>query len=541
MRSGETLSAVSISGGGLFTPLTALLLVVIAAFLLCLIAGVDNDTVADFFIADRSLSATRNALALCGDYISITALLTAIATVAVGGYDGLVLDLCAVAGLGVLLLLAEPLRNLGRFTLGGILESRVSGTASRVAGTVITLAVCLPLVVVQLTVAGDATAYVLGVDGAGAAQACTALLGVLIVSFTAFGGMRGNSMIQIGKVGLVFATAVTLSCVALSRSGWDLGTLVDTAAAHSRAKDSFYEPGLLFGHGTKGGLDFVSLCVSLVLGSAALPHIVMRVSASRNGPAARQATRFAVVVAAVFYAAMAITGLSAVATVGVRALTADDPQGNTALFLLADALTGSGGGVLFTVVACAAFITALTTVAGGTLAAAASLAHDLYAHVARRGVGAEQREVSAARVSVMVFGLVSVYMSVALHQWSILPLSTFAITLAASAALPAVAYSLFWQGFTRAGLLWTVYGSLASCVLLQVFGPTVSGGGPLSLFPQWDFHWFPLENIGLATIPLGFLLGWAGSLLSRRSPAQRQRYAETRTALLIGRDGTHSG
>ncbi|WP_329296644.1 cation acetate symporter [Streptomyces pseudovenezuelae] len=521
-------------GSGLFAPLMAFLLVVIVSFLLCLVAGMDNDTVADFFTANRSLSVARNALALSGDFIFTTALLSSVGAVALAGYDGMVVAISAVAALGVLLLLAEPLRNTGHFTLGALLESRMTGTATRVGGTVITLAVCLPVMVAQLVVAGDVTAYVLGLTRPGAAEVCTALIGVLIVSFAAFGGMRGSSMIEIVKVIVVFGTILTVSCAALSRSHWDVGTLLETAAGHSGGPRSFYAPGRLYGDTTTGRLDLISLCVTVVLGSAVFPHILLRVSASRNGPAARRAASGAVVMIALFYGSMILTGLGAAATLGADVIASHDPQGNTALFLLADTFAKSGTGLLFTMVACAAFVTVLGTVAGLTMAASASLAHDLYAGVGRRGLGGERGEVNVARAAVMVFGLVGVYLAVVLHHWSIVPLSLFAAALTASVVLPAVVYSLFWNGFTRTGLLWTLYGSLACCVVLETFGPAVSGD-PIALFPHRDFHWFPLQNIALATVPVGFFLGWAGSRLSRRSPADQRHFVETQTALLMGR------
>lgn len=270
------------------------------------------------------------------------------------------------------------------------------------------------------------------------------------------------------------------------------------------------------------------------MGSAVFPHILLRVSASRNGPAARQASSAAVVMIALFYGSMVLTGLSAAATLGADVIASHDPQGNTALFLLAGTFAESGTGLLFTMVACAAFVTVLGTVAGLTMAASASLAHDLYARMGRRRGGGERSEVNVARAAVMIFGLLSVYLAVVMHHWSIVALSLFAAALTASVVLPALVYSLFWKGFTRTGLLWTLYGSLACCVVLEAFGPAVSGD-PVALFPQRDFHWFPLQNIALVTVPVGFFLGWAGSLLSRGSHADQDRYVETQTALLIGR------
>jgi len=525
----------------LFAPLMAFLLVIIVAFLFCLNSGIDNDTVADFFTANRSLSVARSALALCGDYLPTTVLVSFVGGIALNGFDGMMIAVSAIAAIAVLVPLAEPLRNTGRFTLGGILESRFGGTATRLAGTVTTVAVCLPLMIVQLTVAGNVTAHVLGMSMPGAAQVCTILIGLLIVSFAAFGGMRGNSMIEIGKVIVVFGTVVTVSCAALSRSHWDLATLLETAAAHKGGANFFYAPGSVYGHTTTGKLDFVSLCATVALGSAVFPPILLRVSASRNGPEARRASSVAVVMITLFQGALILTGLSAAAMVSTSAILSEDLQGQTSLFLLAEAFTGGTTGLLFTMVACAAFVTALSTVAGLTLTASASLAHDLYARVWRRGAADEGREVNVARAAVMAFGVISVYLAVALHSWSIVTLSSFAAALTASAILPALVYSLFWKGFTRTGLLWTLYGSLVCCAVLEIFGPTVSGGGPLSLLPGQDFHWFPLHNIALVSVPLGFLLGWAGSLLSRRSQDERNRYAEAQTTLLIGHEPVGQG
>ncbi|WUU10395.1 hypothetical protein OG866_01130 [Streptomyces sp. NBC_00663] len=270
-------------------------------------------------------------------------------------------------------------------------------------------------------------------------------------------------------------------------------------------------------------------------GSAVFPHILLRVSASRSGPAARRASGAAVVMITLFHGAMVLTGLGAAATLGAGVIASDDAQGNSALFLLARTLAGGGTGLLFTMVACAAFITVLSTVAGLTLASSAALAHDLYAKVGRRGAGRETREVNVARAAVLVFGVACVCLAVMLHDWSIVALSSFAAALTASAVLPALVYSLFWKGFTRTGMLWTLYGSLVWCSVLEALGPAVSGG-PLALFPARDFHWFPLQNIALASVPVGFLLGWAGSLLGRRSHVGQDRYAETQTTLLLGRE-----
>lgn len=221
-----------------------------------------------------------------------------------------------------------------------------------------------------------------------------------------------------------------------------------------------------------------------------------------------------------FCGAVVLLGLATAAVVGARTIASDDPQGNSALFLLAQALDGSDSGrIMFAVAACAVFVTALATVAGLALAAAASLSHDICSWTLRKGAATDKAETAVARWAIVAIGVTSVFLSVLLHAWSILFLASFAAAVAASVILPALVYTLFWQGFTRRGLLWTLYGSLACCLLLQFFSPTVSGQ-PYSLLPKHDFHWFPLQNIALVTVPVGFLLGWAGSRIGpqRRAP-----------------------
>ncbi|GAA4832988.1 sodium:solute symporter family transporter [Kitasatospora terrestris] len=535
-----TASAVLLAAdqGSLLSPLTAFLVVICLCFLLCLVAGVANDTAADFWTAERSMPALRNALALCGDYLPATALLSPVGTVALAGYDGMATAASAAASTAVLLVLAEPLRNTGRFTLGSVLASRApgpAGRAARIAGAVTTLAVCVPLAVVQLRVAGEATAYVLGSRTPGAALVCTVLSGLLITTFAAFGGMRGTGMIQTGKTLLVLGVVVALAVAAGGALHWDFDALMDRSAIGGGGAAVFHAPGLLFGPGAPGPLEQFSLCLTVALGSAVVPPLLMRVGASLDGRAARRATGCAAAVISVFYGLVVLLGLAAAAVVGVRGIATDDPQGNSALLLLTDALAhGAGGRVLFTAVACAVFVTALASVAGLTLAGAAALSHDLHTGVLRRGRSTDRRELAAAQWSIVAVGVVAVGLAVLLRGWSILFLASFAAAAAASVILPALLYTLFWPGFSRLGMLWTLHGSLACCVLLQLFGPTVSGQ-PYSLLPGVDFHWFPLQNIAVATVPVGFLLGWAGSRLRPPTPAERAACTAAETAVLVGR------
>ncbi len=530
--------AVPLAAGdtALFTPLIFFLVLVGVCLLFSLMTGLDGDSTADFYVADRSFPALRNSLALVGDYIPATALLGPIGTVALSGYDGMAAAAAAGAAMAVLLVMAQPLRNTGRFALGSILAARMDGRATRVAGMVTTLVVVVPLTVVQLSAAGSATAYVVGLKSAGAAQICMVMIGVLVVAFAAFGGMRGTSAIQIAKTVLVAVAIVVVAAAAARALGWDLGALMEQAAVRGGGGGTLHRPGLLFGRTPSGSLELFSLFFTVSLGSAVMPPLLMRIGASADGRSARRASGYAAFMITGFYVATVLLGLAAAALVGAGTITSDDPQGNSALFLLAETLThGTGGSAAFTLVACAVFLTAISALAGLLLSGAAALSHDLYAAVLRGGRASDREELAVARWAILAIGLLGILLSVLLHGWSILFLASFAGAVAAAVILPALVYSLFWPGFSRRGLLWTIYGSPACCFVLQFFGPTVSGR-PYSLLREVDFHWFPLQNIALVAVPLGFLLGWAGSRLAPPSREQRAIDAAVETAMLAGAD-----
>ncbi|MFD5300510.1 cation acetate symporter [Streptomyces mutabilis] len=529
--------ALAAGGEDLASPVFGFLLVICCAFFFCLIVGVRNadDQTGDFFAANRSLSVGRNTLPMAGDYILVTALLVPVGSVALGGYDGMVMAMCSVVGLVVLYVLAEPLRNTGRFTLGGVLESRAPGRAVRLSGAVVTLAVCAPLTVVQLTVAGDATAYLLDLSGAGAAQVCTVMIGLLMITFAAFGGMRGTTVLAAGKAVLLVAAFAGASVIIVNRFDWDLGALLAAAFEGSGRGEDYHGFAHLFGDSTTGRLDFISVSLTVAIGSGMLPAMIMRISAARDGRTARRSARNAVLGYTLFAGLTIILGLGAGAIVGGQTLAADDPEGNSALFLLSDALADGRDGALFTLISCAVFLTALGGVSGLTLAVSATLAHDVYAKARRRHRGGDEREVRVARWAVLAFGVASVVLAVLLHGWSILFLATYAIAVASSVILPAVVYSLFWKRFHRTGLLWMVYGGLACCTVLQLSSPTVSGD-PTALFADQDFQWFPLRHIGIVALPVTLLLGWIGSRVGRRASAETGGDAKAEARILAGLD-----
>ncbi|MFE8015894.1 cation acetate symporter [Streptomyces antibioticus] len=499
--------------------LTAFMAFVVLSLLLCVLAGPEGDTTADFYTGNRSLTPMQNALALTGDYISAATLLGVSGLVAVAGYDGIALAVSSCLAVGVFLLLAGPLRNAGRYTLGDILALRAPGSSSRIAAATATLAVCLPFLVLQLAGAGSATALLLGLTSPGAEQVCTVFVGVLMIGYTVLGGMRGTSLVQIVKVGVVFTTMALLALLVLWHHDFDPGALLTGAERGSGLHDRYFEPGHALGDGAAGRLDFLSLQLSVVLGGACMPHVLMRINSATDGATARRATRYAVAVMAVFFLCVVIAGLGAAGVVGGQKIRSVDSSGQLALLLLAGELGGGtaglAGNVLYTAVACSVFVTVLAVVAGIALSAAAALAHDLHAHVARKGRMSERREVRSARWAVGAVGGLGVLLAAMAQRLNLQSLTYLALTLAASTVLPACLYGLFWSRYNRTGLLWTVYGGVLCTTALYACSLSFSGA-PTSLMPGHDFHLIGLQSTAVLAIPTGFLLGWAGSVAGRR-------------------------
>ncbi|MEU4493005.1 cation acetate symporter [Streptomyces sp. NBC_00210] len=495
---------------------------IVPILFICVLSGPERDRVNDFYTASRRLRPVRGALVLSGVYLSAATVLGTTGSVAVFGYDGLFIALCTLLSLGVLLLLATPLRERVGYTLGDTFALRTPGPAVRIAAAVVTLSVCVPYLVVQLSGAGVTTTTLLGVSGPGAEQTAVVMIGLLVVCATVFGGMRGTVVIQVIKTVVLLGAALAVTAVLLHRFHWNTDSLVDAAGVGSGRPAGYMRPGLRFASSTEpeGTLDFIGLMITIVLGAACLPHVAMQLNAAPDAATARRTVRHTIVIVGGFCLTLGLMGLAAAALIGAPAIMAADPGGNSTLLLLTSELAGgsatdTGGAVLVVLVSSAVFLTTLAVVASVTLAAAGAVAHDLYTHVLRRGRTTEGREVAAARLASAGVGVLSIGLAVWVQGWNVLFLSALSLAVAASCLLPALVYSLFWSGYTRTGLLWTLYGGLFSAIGLQISGPVFSGS-PMSLFPDWHLDWFPLQTVALVSMPTAFLLGLVGSKVGKR-------------------------
>ncbi|WP_329501315.1 cation acetate symporter [Kitasatospora herbaricolor] len=516
--------------------------VVLVTLAITLWVGRRGQAAEDFFAGGRDFSPLQNGFALSGDYLSAASFLGVAGLIALYGYDGVLYSIgFLVAWLVVLMLVAELVRNAGRYTLADVLALRMRHRQVRAAAGSASIVVTLLYLIAQMVGAGSLVALLLGTDSGQAKTWTIVGVGALMIVYVTVGGMRATTWIQIVKAFLLIAGSVLLTVLVLVRFHGDLADLMRTAAQGSGAGQRYLEPGLKYGTGLTSRLDFFSLGLALVLGTAGLPHILSRFYTVPTARAARRSTMWAIGLVGAFYLMAIVLGLGATALIGSPAVRAANPAGNTAVPLLALDLGGGEGStwgiILFALISAIAFATILAVVAGLTLASSAAFAHDLYARVWRRRAGdgrpvTEHQEVLVARVAAVVIGALAIALSLFAQQLNVAFLVGLAFAVAASANLPVLLFSLFWRRFTTRGAIWSVYGGLVPAVLLVVFSPVVSGSRT-AVFPGLDFHWFPLENPGLVSIPLGFLAGWLGTLTSRELP-DPDRYAELEVRALTG-------
>ena len=503
-------------------------------------ASRNNTSAADYYAAGRNISGTQNGLAIAGDYLSAASFLGIAGAIAVYGYDGFLYSIgFLVAWLVALLLVAELMRNTARFTMADVLAFRMRQGPVRTAAAISTLAVSLFYLLAQMAGAGGLVTLLLGVTGEAAQALVVVLVGALMIVYVLVGGMRGTTYVQIIKATLLIAGALVMTVWVLGLYGFNLSALLGGSVENAVAGRDVLAPGAQYGTSNTTRLDFISLALALVLGTAGLPHVLMRFYTVPTAKDARRSVVWAIWLIGIFYLFSLVIGYGAGALVGPETILGAPGAVNAAAPLLAFEL---GGTVLLGIIAGVAFATILAVVAGLTITASASFAHDVYASVIKKGKVSPNGEVKVARITAIVIGAISIGLGILALQagLNIAFLVALAFAVAASANLPTILYTLFWKRFTTQGALWSMYGGLLTCIVLIIFSPVVSGGPvnpatgkSISLLQDVDFSWFPLNNPGLVSIPLSFFLGWLGTVLSKEKP-DAPKWAELEVRALTG-------
>jgi cation/acetate symporter len=513
---------------------------VVATLAIVLRASRNNKTAADFYTGGRSFTGPQNGIAIAGDYLSAASFLGIAGAIALNGYDGFLYSIgFLVAWLVALLLVAELLRNTGRFTMADVLSFRLKQRPVRMAAAISTLVVCFFYLLAQMAGAGGLVALLLGVDGKTGQNIVIAVVGVIMITYVLVGGMKGTTWVQIIKAALLVIGAGLMTIWVLAKYTFNLSSLLGAAVDKSPAAgEKLLGPGLQYGVTGISKLDFISLALALVLGTAGLPHVLMRFYTVPNSKEARRSVTWAIWIIGIFYLFTLVLGYGAAAIVGPDRIKAAPGKANSAAPLLAFEL---GGELLLGIISAVAFATILAVVAGLTITASTSFAHDIYGQVIKKGQISGDGEVKVARITALVIGAVAIIGGIFANGQNVAFLVALAFAVAASANLPTILYSLFWRRFNTRGALWSIYGGLGTAIILIAFSPVVSGkvdkktGASLSMITDTgiDFHWFPLDNPGIVSIPLAFLLGFIGTITSKE-PVDVDKFAEMEVRSLTG-------
>ena len=468
-------------------------------------------TTSEFYAAGGSLTARQNGFALAGDWMSAAAFLGFSGLTALYGMDGSLYAVAALAGfLVILMLVAEPLRNTGRFTLGDVIAYRMRTPNARLAAVIGTIVVNLAYMIPQMAGAGALMKLMLGISY----ESAVVIVGVGMMIYVFFGGMIATTWVQIIKAVLLLSTAAVLVLMLLARVDFNPLSLFSSVEAIYGAKM------LQAGGFLKHPLDPLSLILSFMLGVAGLPHILTRFFTVPDASTARRSVIWLMFLAGGFFFVTTLIGFAAASFVGQDAIRSADKGGNLALPLLAQALgggAGSIGGQVFLAIVCAvAFATILAVVAGLTLATSGAVAHDLYVNVLKRGDVSESEQVRVAKASTCAVGVLAVGFGLLAQGFNVGVLVILAIAVAASANFPIIVLSLFWRRFNTAGVIGGVAAGLVSSIVLAFMGPAFMGKDAI----------FPIVNPTLLSVPIGFLGAVLGALLSRRDTANEARFDE---------------
>ena len=473
---------------------------------------------AEYYAAGRSVTGFQNGLALAGDYMSAASFLGIAGMVSLQGYDGMIYATGWLVGWPALMfLIAEPVRNLGKYTFADVVAFRLRQKPIRVAAAVGGILVLLAYAIAQMVGAGNLIKLMFGIPY----EAAEIIVGLVMLVYVLFGGMLATTWVQIIKACLLLGGVTILMLLGLSHFGFSPGTLYGEVEKMYSA--SMLNPGGL----VTNPLDAISLGLALMFGLLGLPHILMRFYTVPDAKEARKSVLYATSFIGYFYLIIPIVGFTAAVLVRKEAILGIDKGGNMAALLAAELL---GGTPFVGFIAAVAFATILAVVAGLTLAAASALGHDLFVSVFRSGHASEAEQVRVAKLATVVFGVAAIALGIAFKGQNVAFMVGLAFAIACSGNFPALLLSIIWRRFTTAGAVVSILVGSVSASVMIVLSPTV-----------WVdvFHFssaiFPLKNPAIVSMPLAFLTAILCSLAAPDKEAERKFEDEKlRTYLGVG-------
>jgi cation/acetate symporter len=468
-----------------------------------------------FYAAGGGITAGQNGFALAGDYMSAASFLGIAGLVSMSGFDGLIYSIGFLVGWPVItFLIAEPLRNLGKYTFADAVAYRLKQKPVRIAAASGTLAVVTFYLIAQMVGAGDLVTLMFGIPY----WSAVLIVGGVMLLYVLFGGMIATTWVQIIKAGLLLTGATVLAVMVLAKFGMNPLELFGAARA-KYANAAPLAPGKL----VSSPLEACSLGLALMFGTAGLPHILMRFYTVPDARTARRSVAYATVLIGFFYLVTFVLGFGATVLVGRE--TIKGVGTNMAAPLLAEVLGGTG---FLGFISAVAFATILAVVAGLTLSGASALSHDLWTHVVKHGESSEQEQLKVARIATIILAVFAIGLGILFKGQNVAFMVGLAFAIAASGNFPALLLSMTWRGFTTKGAVASMVTGTVTAVVLIAISPTVwtdvlkLGASPISL-----------KNPGIISMPLAFVVGIAVSLLAPEQEA-REGYAKAVTRMHLG-------
>lgn len=477
-----------------------------------------NTSTESHYVAEGQVGPIGNGLAISGDYVSAASFLGITGMIGIAGFSGFYYATAVpIAYLLVLLIIAEPLRNLGRFTLADAVAARFDGRGLRGALAVTTIVISAMYMVIQFVGAGLLVQMLLGIEF----WVAVVVLGGLMVVYTMFGGMLATTWVQVLKTGLLIGATALLLFLVLAKFGPSPLQVTEPLSGDLTSSQP---------QSTTRTLDVVSQQLALALGVMGLPHVMVRFLTVKDGPAARKSGLVALWIFSIFYMVLPFIGYGAMRALGSGALVDAHPQGNLAIVQLAEYL---GGPVLEAIVIGITLATILAVLAGVAIATSGAFAHDLYTHVIKNGKASNEQQLKVARLSLLGIAIVAMVLALGAKGFNLGFLANVAFAVAAGTSLPVLVLSIYWRGFNRVGAVWALVGGLGVSLGLVMISPNVLG--PTGLITGVD-PLFPLTIPALVSVPAGFLLAYIGSRVgSSRPDAIGTDFAIIERRALIGR------
>ncbi|PIC80373.1 cation acetate symporter [Sporosarcina sp. P18a] len=481
-------------------------------------AAKQTTTASDFYTAGGSLTGWQNGMAIAGDYLSAASFLGIAGAISLNGFDGFYYSIgWLTAYLVVLFLIAEPLRNLGKFTMADMIGARFGAKKVRGAAALNTITIVMFYMLAQLVGAGALIKLLFGIEY----WMAVLIVGTMMLIYVLFGGMTATSWVQIVKAILLMMGTIIISFLVLMKFNFNFISMFEVMKTATPHGEAFLHSGVVY----KDTIGLISVLIALVLGTAGLPHILMRFFTVKDAKTARSSVIYSVWIIGIFYVLTIFLGFGAAKFVGADAIIAENAAGNMAAPMLAGVL---GGDALESFVAAVAFATILAVVAGLVLSGASAIAHDIYGQIFKNGNVTEKQQVAAARWASISIGVASILLALGSEKLNVAFLVSLAFCVAASANVPTILLTIYWKKFNTTGAVASMLTGLIVALVLVAISPSVMNpvegatlitGNPI----------FPYANPAIVSVPAGFLAAWIGTLVSsKRHEKDEVSYAEVR-------------